>query len=29
MQLTQTLLPDAAMRRQVLWDTLRRAPGWN
>lgn len=29
MQLTQTLLPDAAIRRQVLWETPRRALGWN
>lgn len=29
MQLTQTLLPDAAIRRQVLWETPQRALGWN
>lgn len=29
MQLTQTLLPDAAVRRQVLWETPQRALGWN
>ncbi|WP_287880512.1 amidohydrolase family protein [Acidovorax sp.] len=28
MQLTQTLLPDAAVRRQVLWETPRRVLGW-
>ena len=29
MQLTQALLPDAAVRRQMLWDTPRRVPDWN
>lgn len=29
MLLTQTLLPDAAVRRPVLWDTPRRVLGWN
>ena len=29
MQLTRALLPDAAVRRQVLWDTPRRVLDWN
>lgn len=29
LQLTQTLLPDAAVRRQVLWETPRRVLAWD
>ena len=28
LQLTETLLPDPAVRQQVMWDTPRRALGW-